>query len=175
MQKASSLRGNWQRNVIFLVTALLVAAADQLSKTWIRSNLALGQSLPETGFPRLIHAQNTGSAFGLFQGQSSALIIVAIIGIALILILAFIVYRRSPLLDSRLGRLALSLILGGAVGNLTDRLRFGSVTDFIDVGFWPVFNVADSAVTVGVIIFAYSLLLLARAEKQGFAESDRAT
>ncbi len=65
-----------------------------------------------------------------------------------------------------LGKVALGLVFGGTLGNLIDRFRFGRVTDFIDFGFWPAFNIADSAVTVGVIIFAYSLLRLARAENR---------
>ena len=161
MRKVDSLWGKWQ-NVAFLLTALLVVAADQLSKIWIRSNLALGESLPETGLFRLTHVNNTGAVFGLFQGQSFPLTIVAIIGIVVLLLIALFFFRRSPLLVGRLGKPALGLILGGTVGNLIDRLRLGGVTDFIDIGFWPAFNVADSAVVVGSIIFAYSLLRLTR-------------
>ncbi|GAF88347.1 unnamed protein product, partial [marine sediment metagenome] len=75
-------------------------------------------------------------------------------------------YHRFPFLDNILGKSALGLVLGGTVGNLIDRLRFGYVTDFIDFGFWPAFNIADSAIVIGVIIFAYSLLPLARAGKR---------
>ena len=164
MQKADSPRGSrW--NVDLFLTALLVVAADQLSKLWIRSNLAIGQSLPETGFFRLTHISNTGAIFGLFQNQSFVLTIVAVVGIAILLFLAFFVYRHLPLLNSMLNRIALGLILGGAVGNLVDRLRFGSVTDFIGIGIWPSFNIADSAIVVGVIIFAYSLHSLAPAKE----------
>ena len=163
MQKAESLQGKW-RNVGFLLTALLIVVADQLSKIWIRS-YPEGQAIFEAGFFRIIHTHNTGAAFGLFQGQTFALTIVALVGIAVILLYALFIYRRFPILDNRLGRLALGLILGGAVGNLIDRLHLGYVTDFIDFGVWPAFNIADSAVTVGVIIIAYSLLPLARAEK----------
>ncbi len=165
MQKESSLRGNRRRNALFLLIAALIVAADQLSKVWIKSILAVGQSLPDTGFPRLTHIKNTGAAFGLFQGQSFALTIVAFVGAAFLLAFAFIIYRKFPFLDSKLGRSALGLILGGTIGNLIDRLRFGYVTDFIDVGFWPTFNIADSAVVIGTILFALSLLPLARAEK----------
>ena len=164
MQKAKSLQGRW-RNVVFFLTALLVAVADQLSKMWIRSNLVVGQSLPETGFFRLTHIQNTGAAFGLFQGQSFALTIVALVGIIVLLVYALLIYRRFPILDNLLGKSALGLILGGTVGNLIDRLHLGYVTDFIDIGIWPAFNIADSAIVVGVIILAYSLRFLARAEK----------
>jgi len=164
MQKAESLQGKW-RNVGFSLTALLIVAADQLSKIWIRS-YPEQQLIFKAGFFQIIHTHNTGAAFGLFQGHSFALTIVALVGIVVILVYALFIYRRFPLLDNRLGRLALGLILGGAVGNLIDRLRLGYVTDFIDVGVWPTFNIADSAITVGVIIIAYSLLSLARAVKR---------
>ena len=165
MQKASELRSGWQWNMLLFLIALLVVAADQLSKVWIRSNLLVGQSLFEAGFFRIIHVNNTGAAFGLFQGQSFLLTIVALVGITVLLVYVLVIYRKFPLLDNRLGRSTLGLVLGGAVGNLIDRLRFGYVTDFIDVGRWPAFNIADSAITVGVILFAYSFLRSARAEK----------
>lgn len=154
--------GKW-RNVVFPLTVLLIIAADQLSKIWIRASLAVGQSLPETGFPRLTHVTNTGAAFGLFQGQSFPLTIVALVGVVVLLLYAFLIYRRFPFLDNRLVWVSLGLVLGGTVGNLIDRLRLGYVTDFIDFGFWPTFNIADSAIVVGVIILAYSLRSLARA------------
>ena len=162
MQKVNRLQDKW-RNVVFLLTALLIVAADQLSKVWIRSNLAIGQSLPEAGFFQLTHVNNTGAAFGLFQGQSFALTIVASVGVAVILAYGLFLYRRFPYLDNMLGKSALGLVLGGTVGNLIDRLRFGYVTDFIDFGFWPAFNIADSAVTVGVIIIACYFIYLAKA------------
>jgi len=150
----------------FLLTALLVVVADQLSKLWIRSKLLVGQSLFEVGFFQIIRLPpNTGAAFGLFQNQSFALTIVAIVGIAAILLYALLIYRRFPFLNNLLGRSALGLILGGTIGNLIDRLRFGGVTDFISIGIWPAFNIADAAIVVGVTLFAYSLLPLARAEK----------
>jgi signal peptidase II len=151
-------------NVVFFLTALLVVAADQLSKIWIRSNLAAGESLPETGLFRLTYVHNTGAVFGLFPDQSFPLAIVALISIVVLLFFALFIYRRFPFLDSRLGKLALGLVLGGTAGNLIDRLRFGYVTDFIDIGIWPAFNIADSAIVVGVILFAYSLLFLTRAK-----------
>jgi signal peptidase II len=165
MRKASNPQDRW-RNVVFFLTALLVVIADQLSKLWIRSNLDIGQSLFEVGIFQIVRlSPNTGAAFGLFQGQSFALTIVGIVGIAFLLFYALYIYRRYPLLDNWLSRVALGLILGGTIGNLIDRLRFGGVTDFISIGWWPAFNLADSAVVVGVILFAYSLLPLARAGK----------
>jgi signal peptidase II len=167
MQKANRLRGKrW--NVSFFLPALLVVAADQLSKIWIRSNLLVGESLPEAGFFQLTHVQNTGAAFGLFQDQSFALIIVGLVGIAALLAYALFFYSHFPLLNNRLSHSALGLILGGTVGNLIDRLNpnLSGVTDFISIGIWPAFNIADSAVVVGTIIFAYTLLSLVRVEKQ---------
>lgn len=166
MQKVDSLRGKWWRNAVFFLTAILVVVGDQLSKIWIRSNLAIGQSLPETGFFRIVHTHNTGAAFGLFQGQSFALTIVAFVGVAILLFYAFFVCRRFPFLNNMLSRVALGSILGGTVGNLIDRLHFGGVTDFIGVGIWPPFNVADSSITVGVVVFAGSLLYLLFSQRQ---------
>ena len=168
MQKASCLQGKWW-HVAFFLTAVLIVAADQLSKIWIRANLPdVGQSLFEIGFFRIVLAPpNTGAAFGLFQGHQFALTIFSLIAVAAILGYALLFYRRFPLLDNMSNRIALGLILGGTVGNLIDRLNpnLEGVTDFISVGIWPTFNVADSAVTVGAILFAYSLLRLLRAEK----------
>jgi len=149
--------------VVFSLTALLIVAIDQLSKLWVRSNLAIGESLPETGFFRLTRVHNTGAAFGLFQGSTFVLAIVSFVGIVVILLYALFTHRRFPLSDSMLGKIALGLILGGTIGNLIDRLYLGYVIDFIYVGnWWPAFNIADSAVVVGVILFACALLFLAR-------------
>jgi len=159
MRKAEPLQGEWW-NVLFFLTALLVVAADQLTKLWIRSSLDFGETLVELGFFRIIRIHNTGAAFGLFQDHSFILTIVAIIGIVVVLFFALYVLRRYPYLDSRLARPALGLILGGTIGNLIDRLRFGYITDFIDFRVWPLFNIADSALTVGVILLACSLAFL---------------
>ena len=165
MQKVNRPQGKW-RCVAFFLIGLLILVADQFSKAWIRASLPEGQSLFEIGFFQITHVHNTGAAFGLFRGQSFILTIVAIIAITVILVYAFVSYHRFPWLDSMLSKIALGLVFGGTVGNLIDRLRLGYITDFIDFGFWPAFNIADSAVTVGVIIFAYSLLRSAQAEKR---------
>jgi len=162
MQRVNNLKEVCQRNLAFFLSALLVIFTDQLSKFWVRSNILLGESLPETGFFRLTHLHNTGATFGLFQGQSLMLIIIAIIGVCFLLYLVLFMYRRFPLLNTVLVKLSLGLILGGTVGNLIDRLSSGYVTDFIAIGIWPPFNIADSAVVVGAILLAYSLILLAK-------------
>ncbi len=166
MQKVNSLQGKWRNVVFFFTTALLLVAADQLSKLWIRSNLDISESLFEVGFFRLTRVHNSGAAFGLFQGQSFLLTIIALVGVAALLLYAFFFHHKFPFLDNRLGKLALGLVLGGTVGNLIDRLHLGYVTDFIDVGIWPAFNIADSAIVVGTIILAYSLIGLARVRER---------
>ena len=170
MRKANCLQAKW-RNVVFFLIALLIVITDQLSKLWIRTNLAVGQSVPEAGFLRLTHISNTGAAFGLFPDQVFPLIIVSFIGTTVLLLYAFLFYRRFPLLNNWLAWAGLGLILGGTVSNLIDRLRLGYVTDFIDFGFWPAFNIADSAITVGVILFAYSLIRSFRAERHHDGEN----
>ncbi len=166
MQKASHPQAK-RRNVVLFLTAVLIVAADQLTKIWIRS-YPEGQPFFEIGFFRLTHVHNTGAAFGLFQGHSFALTIAAFVGIAVLLFYALFAYRRFPFLDNMPNRVALGLILGGTVGNLIDRLNpnLDGVTDFISIGIWPTFNIADSAVTIGAILFAYSLLRSVRNEKR---------
>jgi signal peptidase II len=162
MEKASS-PPPYRRIIVFFFTALLVIVADQVTKALVRSSLSIGESIPETGWVRITHATNTGASFGLFQGQSTFFVIVSMIGVAAILAYSLFFYRRFPLLDRMWGRVGLGLVMGGAAGNLVDRLRFGRVTDFIDFSFWPAFNVADSATVVGVIILAATLLFTAPA------------
>jgi len=168
MQKAEPHRGKWW-NAVFLIIALVIVVTDQLTKIWIRSNFAIGESVPDTGLFRITHINNTGASFGIFPDQSFALMIIAGVGIALVLFFVLFLYRRVPLLDNRLGKPALGLILGGNAGNLIDRLRLGYVTDYIDIGIWPVFNVADAAITVGVVLLVYSLLSFALINKEAAA------
>ncbi|MFC1942226.1 signal peptidase II [Chloroflexota bacterium] len=164
MQNQNRPQGSW-RIIVFGCIGLLVIFADQLSKTWIRANLAPGQSLFDAGFFQIVHVQNSGAAFGIFKGYSFTLTIIALIGIVVILLLVFFLHRRWPFLDSMLARVAIGLVTGGTIGNLIDRISMGHVTDFINFKVWPVFNVADSAVTVGVIIIVYRILYLAKNDK----------
>jgi len=151
--------------VISLLTAVLITIIDQLCKVWITS-YPEGYVIFHTGYLRVIHSQNTGAAFGIFQNQRLALTIVAFIGITFILIFTLRLLRRLPSLDNKLVKSALGLILGGTLGNLIDRLRLGHITDFIDLHFWPVFNIADSASVVGAIILACFLLYLTIKERR---------
>jgi signal peptidase II len=163
MQKVDSPLARWGGGVLAL-SFLLIVTADQLTKNlWIASYNE-GEVICQLGFFRLVHVHNTGAAFGIFQGHSSALKIVAGVGIIVLLVTGFLVYRRIPALVSRLNIIAFGLIMAGVAGNLIDRLRWGYVIDFIDVGIWPAFNIADSATTVGAVIIAYSLLRLTISE-----------
>ncbi len=154
--------------MVLFLTALFVIIADQLTKLWIRSYME-GQVIFQAGPFRILYVTNTGAAFGLFQDKSFFLTLVAFAGIILILLLAFF-SRRSSFLNAAADRFALGLILGGATGNLIDRLRIGHVTDFISIGIWPTFNIADSAVTVGVILLA-CLFLFSNKPKEGQSAS----
>lgn len=144
-----------------LLVAASVVALDQWSKSWIRDNLPLGESSPESGFLRLTHVANTGSAFGLLANQTFLLIITTLAILLIIpLFLHYLsVHYRSPIIS--LSTISLGLILGGAIGNLIDRLRLGYVTDFIDVRLWnnfhwPAFNFADAAIVIGIFALIYS-------------------
>jgi signal peptidase II len=152
--------------VVFFLVALLVVVADQLTKLWIRT-FSEGQPIFQAGFFQIVHIQNTGAAFGLFPGQSLALTIVDFVSVAIILVLVLRFSHRFPILENAVTRIALALVMGGTVGNLIDRLNTNleGVTDFISLGPWPSFNLADSAITVGVILLAYSLIFLTRPEK----------
>ena len=158
MQRLNIIKAIWQRNRIFFVVASLVVLADQLSKLWIRSNLALGESTWDIGFFRLLHVQNTGAAFGIFQNSALLLTIVDIIGACLILFLVFFMYKRLPFLNNLFVMISLALIFSGTIGNLIDRLSLGHVTDFIDFSFWATFNIADSSVVVGAILLAFLVI-----------------
>ena len=155
------------RRWLFPVIAAIVLLLDQISKQWIRSSILPGESLLEIGPLSIIHAQNTGSAFSMFTGQTLALSIINIVGLIIILVFYGYISRSSIL-----GNLALGLVFGGALGNLIDRLRLGHVTDFIDVRLWsdyhwPAFNVADSAISIGVIALIFFILLGLKKENAG--------
>ena len=132
------------------VLAALVLLLDQSTKSILIAWLDWGESWPAEGFLRITHARNTGTAFSLFQGHSNILSFVAMFAVAVLLWVYATTGARSFVL-----RFALGLQLGGALGNLLDRLQLGYVTDFIDVGPWPIFNVADSAISVGMVLMVW--------------------
>ncbi len=154
-EKQSSLRRIFSFFVL-LGVAVLVLALDQLSKAWVAT------SLPEGGWwsplPglwrvfRITHITNSGAAFGIFPDQGNVFILIAVV-----VALAIVLYYRHLPAGAWLIRLSLGFQLGGAIGNLLDRVRYGYVVDFIDIGFWPIFNLADASIVIGVAILAYYL------------------
>ncbi|MFA0751825.1 MAG: hypothetical protein SLRJCFUN_002228 [Candidatus Fervidibacter sp.] len=134
----------------FLAVAVLTFIADQVSKEWVRIALPKGSSVPLVpGVIFLTHTENVGAAFGLLPNATSLLIFTALIACALFLWMGRQGFHR------RLFAIACGMMLGGAAGNLLDRLRFGAVTDFLDLRFWPVFNLADAALTCGALLLLW--------------------
>jgi len=136
---------------MFLGLAATVVALDQLTKGWLTSFLGPGESIDVIGdLVRLVHGQNNGGLFGLFSGQALPFAAVSLVVVGLI-----VAYHarsgRNPYLSVTLG-----LLLGGALGNLIDRLRLGYVVDFVDAGIgdlrWYTFNVADAAISFAILL-----------------------
>ena len=153
------LQGNW-RDLVFGSIALLVVIADQLTKTWIRTNLAMGEVLVDKGFVQIVHVQNTGASFGIFTGHTLLIIVAVFFEMILILSIIYLFHNRLSFVDSMFMRVGAGLIFGGAIGNQIDRLRLGHVTDFIDFKWWPAFNVADASAVIGAFIVAYCIIFL---------------
>jgi signal peptidase II len=137
-----------------------IFAVDLLTKSLVQRELAFRESVGVLGqVVRLTYIVNEGAAFGLYLGDASKTIFLVLSSLAATLVLGVYVYGEE---EGWLKRFALALILGGALGNIHDRIRFGSVVDFIDIGLgsyrWPIFNVADIAVTVGAILLGLAYL-----------------
>ena len=150
-----------------VVTLLTVLVFDQITKLMVRQRLPLHDSIEVIpGFFNLTHIQNTGAAFGLLGSAEFPYKTAVMIGIALLALLAIASYAAQLGRDERLARLGLTLILGGALGNLLDRALAGHVVDFIDVywgtwHFWA-FNVADAAISVGAGLVLLDMFGLGR-------------
>lgn len=134
-----------------LVVLVLVVVADQLSKRLVRDGIAPGDERHVLPGLRLVHSANHGIAFGLAIGGKP----VTIALVALVLLALLVHFARNS--DRPLLWLATGLIAGGAVGNLIDRLKYGAVTDFVQLPLWPAFNVADAAISVGVLTLIYTV------------------
>ena len=162
--------------ILLFVIAGGVVALDQYTKMLVRTHIAFaGMWLPVSleallPYMRIVNWQNSGAAFGLFQNGNMILIALAFIVIGVII---YYYPRVSP--EDWWLKLALGLQLGGALGNLTDRLRFGHVTDFISVFSFPVFNVADSAITIGTCILLLGVYLKERKIKMNSKQNPTLT
>lgn len=157
MYKMSGARGERHGQMMSsCLIILFILSLDQFSKFYVEKLINVGESIPvikEVFHISLIY--NTGAAFGIFKAHPRAFIILAVIAVTGIIFLLIRKYRSLSIME----RSALSFIMGGALGNLLDRLRFGHVVDFIDLRVWPVFNIADSCITIGAVLMAWQLLI----------------
>ena len=143
-----------QRRTLYLLSFwAFILAFDQITKAVVRNTMYVGESIPADAPVRLTYVRNTGSAFGLFPNQTLVLTIAAAVGV---IVIAYVLLRQGK--ASNLLAISLTMQLAGAIGNLIDRISYGYVVDFVDFRFWPVFNVADSSITIGFLLLAVALL-----------------
>ena len=133
--------------------ALVLVVADQATKQLVASTLPLGDQTAEVGPFSIHHVQNSGIAFGLFPTATTIVIVVTAIAVGWMVAFFARSGARHPVLPVGLG-----LVIGGSVSNLVDRIRLGHVTDFLDLTFWPAFNLADTFIVVGVVVLLAALV-----------------
>ena len=163
MKDKSSTSPRWRaEDLILLAVAVAVVAADQVTKSLVVAHLPLGQSMDLTPWLspafQLTHITNTGIVFGLLPGLGDLFVVIAVAVVAMLVLY----YRHLPPGQIPI-RIALGLQLGGALGNLVDRLARGSVVDFIDLNFWPlekwaIFNLADASIVSGAVLLGLVML-----------------
>ena len=160
----------WRRLALFVIAAVVIAA-DRYTKNLARTYLPLHRSWNPIAWldpiVTLTHIRNTGAAFGLFPNLGIVFVLVAVA-----VVVAIAVYYRQLATASWVLQLALGLQLGGAAGNMIDRIIYGYVIDFIDFRVWPVFNIADSSLVVGTILLAYYALFVDRPREGDKARVD---
>src|SRR5207248_5871828 len=145
------------RLLLVALVAVAVFALDRVTKAWVSETIPLGTARPVVGdYVRIVHAQNTGAAFGLLPERTTLLSVLSVLAV-----LAIVYYYRQIASASWLVSATLGMQLGGAFGNLLDRVTQGYVVDFVDVGvgevrFWA-FNVADSSIVVGIFVVTFAL------------------
>ena len=151
--------GAWQWAGLATV-ALAAVVADQVTKHVVTRTLPLDDSVHVAGPLSIHHVQNSGIAFGLFSSATPVVIILTAVAVAWMLAFFARSGARHPVLP-----VALGLLIGGSVSNLADRVRLGHVTDFLDLRFWPAFNLADSFICIGVAILLVTLVASDRARR----------
>jgi signal peptidase II len=152
---ATNAKAHW---LVFFGLALTVLVLDQLTKAWLTSNLSPGEVMSVIGdYVRLVYSQNSGALFGLFRDNA------LLFGIVSIVVIGLIVAYQRQVGSSLYLSIALGLLLGGALGNVTDRLRLGYVVDFVDIGIgalrWYTFNVADAAISLSIVLLIGAALI----------------
>jgi signal peptidase II len=169
------LKRNFSTYFPLVLFASLIVALDQWTKWLVRTNIPFGDSWLPTGwdwlmpYARIVNWYNTGAAFGIFQNGNTVFMVLAII----VIIVIFYYYPLVERADWFL-RLAMGMQMAGAAGNLVDRFMVGKVTDFISVGTFPVWNVADASITVGVCVLLLGVWLKEREEKRKAREQSPA-
>ncbi|MFW5714609.1 MAG: signal peptidase II [Brevefilum sp.] len=157
---------------LMIFVAGLIVIVDQLTKAIVRANIPFGgRWMPLewlAPYFRFVHWENTGAAFGLFQQGGVIFAILAVV----VAVFIVVYYPQVPK-EEKLMRLALAMQLGGALGNLIDRIVFGPVTDFISVLRFPVFNIADSSITIGVGVLILGLWMSEQREKSAQKAADQ--
>jgi len=146
------------------LVAAVVVALDQVSKAAVRGEVQVGERRDLVAFVDLVHVRNRGVAFSALEGQTALVVVVIAVALAALL-WYFARHGERPGLWGPTG-----LLLGGAVGNLVDRIRLGAVTDFLKLPNWPAFNVADMAITVGVVGLLVVVELADRRERRNAKE-----
>ncbi|MBM4332431.1 MAG: signal peptidase II [Deltaproteobacteria bacterium] len=146
-----------------LLISSLVVMIDQITKIWVHSKMALYQSIEIVpNFFHLTYLRNTGAAFGFLAGERSSLRIAFFILVSAVAIGCIFYLLKNLRASQKTLAISLSLVLGGAIGNLIDRLRLGEVIDFLDFHWyalhWPAFNIADSAITIGVAMLFWQMI-----------------
>ena len=166
------MKNNLRKYLFLALFVGLIVLLDQITKSLVRSNIELWTGvwspwkwlLP---YARIVHVPNTGVAFGMFQGQSY--LFTGLISVVILFLIYF--YSKIPERDY-FQRAALIFYLGGAIGNLIDRIRIGHVTDFISIGNFAIFNIADACINIAVAIFIIGFILDLRREKKNKSEGN---
>jgi signal peptidase II len=142
-----------KQGILFLIISIAVVVSDHIIKFMVRNNINSGQSVPLLkNFLHITYVKNFGAGFGIFQGMTSILIWFSVIAIGIIL------FYYDKIIEKKSLQIASALILGGAISNLIDRIFLGFVVDYLDFIIWPVFNIADSCITIGALILIVSLI-----------------
>ncbi len=158
----------------FVIITTLTVLLDQVTKHLVLKEMRVGESIPVVGgFFNLTFVMNPGAAFGILSTLSERFRVPFFLGVSLIAIVLVLLFYFQRARDNGLLQVGLTLVLGGAVGNMIDRVRFGEVVDFIDIYYgqyhWPAFNIADSAISIGVGLLILDAILSARREARGEA------
>ena len=154
-----SIQGRKGQAVVSALFVLLILFIDQCLKFLVRTNFLVGDSIPIiSNILHITFVRNTGAAFGLFKNATVIFAMISVIAAVFILLLLIQIVKRGEFFKKPMFNYSLVLILSGAIGNLIDRVRFGYVIDFIDFRVWPVFNIADSSITIGTVFLILSFM-----------------